>query len=339
MNLTVEFEERTSHLQCHVMPDNSLASLHTRPEPQGPFSLSEFDLEIRHIAGLDNDTADFLSRVTLRGDPNIIHITEETDEPCLTLDHIERLAERVTSLTSPDWLQRLKTTQAEHQDVRPANAVFDKALDLWIIPNARWRDTIWLPTGELLQDLCTLDHNWAHLNWKQTYSRLRAIFSFPKLRKFIRTALEECAVCQRAKPFRRKLLTPATFDMHWKPFQAIHVDQLHLGQNSVLPNVHEVLTIIDRATGLLAAVPLTSLNAQQSLLALMNHWISRVGLPSALYADNGGAFRSATWQRMMSVVGVEQDFTLPYNLQANGKVERSHRTLLSILRSYEHPEL
>jgi len=86
--------------------------------------LSEFDVEIRHIAGLDNDTADFLSRVTLRGDPSIIHITEETDEPCLTLDHIERLAQRLTSLTSPDWLQHLKTTQAQHPDARPSERRF-----------------------------------------------------------------------------------------------------------------------------------------------------------------------------------------------------------------------
>jgi len=82
--------------------------------------------------------------------------------------------------------------------------------------------------------------------------------------------------------------------MHWKPFQAIHADHLHFGQNSVLPNVHEVLTIIDRVTGLLAAVHLTSANAHQSLLALMNHWIRCVGLPSGLYPDNGGAFTSST---------------------------------------------
>lgn len=59
-------------------------------------------------------------------------------------------------------------------------------------------------------------------------------------------------------------------------------------------------------------------------------------MPRILISDNGTPFKSKLWEKCMKTLGIEHRTTLPYNPQCNGKVERVHRTLLTILRAQEH---
>ena len=202
--------------------------------------------------------------------------------------------------------------------------------------NPKQRALIWIPDENILETLIKMDHDWGHFSWKQTYQRLCRLVYWPKLRKKTKLMLDNCDACQRVKAFKRTKLAPAEFQAPNEPFAVVHVDHLHIGSNDIIPNVTELLTIIDRFTGLLIAVPVTYANSQQSVLGFFNHFISRFGVPRILVSNNGTPFKSRLWEKCLEILGIEHRTTLPYNPQCNGKVERAHRTLLTILRAQEH---
>jgi len=58
-----------------------------------------------------------------------------------------------------------------------------------------------------------------------------------------------------------------------------------------------------------------------------------------LLSDNGSVFRSQEWTNHIKNLGIEHRFTLVANPACNGKVERAHRTMKSILKTYQQPTL
>ncbi len=55
-----------------------------------------------------------------------------------------------------------------------------------------------------------------------------------------------------------------------------------------------ILTMVDRTTRWLKAVPLKSVSASGCLEAFLSSWIARFGVPATLTSDRGTQFVSAT---------------------------------------------
>ena len=302
--------------------------------------LSEFDLDIQHVDGVDNEIADHLSRIKLRQIPEIEanQASDQTQEDASEdTEQFFAPIDKFTKFLNNEWLQNIRLAQSQLVNNLPSIAEWDERNKVWVMSmSSRQRPLIWVPDESIVETLIKMDHDWGHFSWKQTYQRLRRLIYWPKLRKKVKRMLDNCDVCQRVKAFKRAKLAPAEFQAPNEPFAVVHVDHLHIGNNSILPNVTELLTIIDRFTGLLLAVPVTYANSQQSVLGFFNHFISHFGVPRILVSDNGTPFKSKLWEKCMAILGIEHRTTLPYNPQCNGKVERAHRTLLTILRAQEH---
>ena len=65
--------------------------------------------------------------------------------------------------------------------------------------------------------------------------------------------------------------------------------------------------------------------------ALLDAWISRFGLPEHITSDRGSVFTSDIWLSLAQLLGVNLHHTTSYHPQANGMVERWHRTLKASL--------
>jgi len=199
---------------------------------------------------------------------------------------------------------------------------------------------MWIPDSSFLTQLTLAHHAFHHLSWKQTYYSLRQLFHFTHMRKFIKEFLTKCTTFLRCKSKRKHILNPAlSFDTYEGAFETIHLDHLHLGPNILFPQMQECLTIICRKTSLLVAVPLPRPNFLYTWLALNNHWISTHGYPRIIPSVNGSMFRSKEWTEYVKELGIEQHYTLMANPAYNGKIERVHRTMKSILKSYQKPTL
>jgi len=70
---------------------------------------------------------------------------------------------------------------------------------------------------------------------------------------------------------------------------------------------------------------------------LVTNWIARFGVPDIITTDQGRQFESGLMQALNTTFGIQHVRTSPYHPQANGLVERLHRTLKAALTAHESP--
>ncbi|XP_063628189.1 uncharacterized protein LOC134799679 [Cydia splendana] len=91
--------------------------------------------------------------------------------------------------------------------------------------------------------------------------------------------------------------------------------------------------MIDRATRWPEVTPLCEITAEDVAKALYEGWISRFGCPATITTDQGRQFESRVFASLTRLLGIERTRTTPYHAQANGMIERFHRSLKAALKA------
>ena len=90
--------------------------------------------------------------------------------------------------------------------------------------------------------------------------------------------------------------------------------------------------MIDRKTRWPEAIPLANISALNVANILIQTWISRYGVPNHIITDQGTQFEGLLFQTLSTSFGIKHIHTTTYHPQANGLVERFHRSLKASLR-------
>ena len=114
-------------------------------------------------------------------------------------------------------------------------------------------------------------------------------------------------------------------------FAALHVDLV--GPLPPSEGHTYLMTVVDRFSRWVEAIPLVSITAEACAAALLRHWVSRFGVPATLVTDRGRQFTSGLWTELMALLGIVRAQTTAYHPQSNGMVERMHRPLKERLMS------
>ncbi|EFA12072.1 uncharacterized protein LOC103314496 [Tribolium castaneum] len=77
------------------------------------------------------------------------------------------------------------------------------------------------------------------------------------------------------------------------------------------------------------------MSAESVAKALYSTWISRFGCPHRITTDQGRQFESQLLTSLTNLLGVRRCRTTPYRPQANGLMERWHRTLKAAIMRHE----
>ena len=88
-----------------------------------------------------------------------------------------------------------------------------------------------------------------------------------------------------------------------------------------------IVSFIDRATDWAEAAVIDSITAEVVSQSFIATWFSRFGVPLFLTTDRGSQFESELFNEISKTLGFVRLRTTAYHPQANGKVERYHRTL------------
>jgi len=163
---------------------------------------------------------------------------------------------------------------------------------------------------------------------------IRQHYNWPSLRKDIKEYVQGCLRCFLAKtpnPAKQGLLVQ--WGTRVEKFTVIHID--FVGPIPYLGKKDEryVFTIKDRGTGMLEAVPLHHKSAEEAATALWKFWFCRFGIPKLIISDQDASFRGTLFTGLSKCLGYDSHMTTAYHPQANGLLERDHRTLKAYLNT------
>ena len=177
-------------------------------------------------------------------------------------------------------------------------------------------------------------HALAHGGTRATRRNISSRFVWRGMSKDIAAWCKECQSCHRGKTLKHVKTAVQPIAVPDKRFSHLHVDLVGPLPPSQEGYTH-LLTIIDRSTRWVEAVPMASTTAAACADAVVRHWIARFGVPEVIVSDRGPQFTSAIWAELCRLLGVRHRLTTAYHPQSNGLVERFHRQLKDALRSRE----
>ena len=150
-------------------------------------------------------------------------------------------------------------------------------------------------------------------------------FVWPGMRAEVLRRCRECPSCATSK-ITRHIHSPLVH----RPVPSDRFSSLHLDLVGPLPPSEGyvyLMTVMDRTTRWLEAVPLEDMTASTCAAALVRHWIARFGVPADVTTDQGRQFTSSLWAELHQLLGISSLRTTSYHPQSNGLVERVHRVI------------
>ena len=143
--------------------------------------------------------------------------------------------------------------------------------------------------------------------------------------------VSECQTCQAIK--KGKTIKPP---MSNRPVPAERFSELMIDVVGPLPrseNMRYLLTILDRTSRWLEAIPMPEATAQNCANAMIRHWIPTFGLPRSAISDNGNTFVSNLWKDIHKKLGIIVSYTPTFHPASLGHLERQHREIKKGLKA------
>lgn len=283
--------------------------------------IAQFTSDIRHIRGSENVVADFLSRIP------------EVD----SIDRRPTKQSYICELNEPIHLQDILNSQSNDAEI--TRIIKTKRLNSRVIfeqiavPNST--NFIWCEVSNFVQrpyipkplrfKIFHTLHSLSHPGVKATRKLINRRYFWPKMNTDVGRWTKECISCQRTKVHRHTKSPVEQFPLPRKRFDHIHIDLV--GPLPISNNYTHVLTVVDRYTRWPEAYPLRNTTAQDIVRCLIKNYVSRFGIPSIITTDRGSQFEAKLFYEWCNQLGTTRTRTTAYHPQANGMVERFHRTL------------
>lgn len=297
---------------------------HSPVEKSWIAEIKEYTPEVRHIPGVLNQVPDFLSRPDHK--VNIINTTQYHPNHPVSAGLISQAQDQhqITFQVPKDHCRLVKSLADHNGRHYPVLGVKDAA-------NV-FRPYIPLRLRPLVFN--TL-HDPSHLGSQKTYEAINSLFFWESLRKDIFHWAEHCPKCQQNKVIKHNRQR-----LHQFPHNKGRMNTIHLDLVGPLPNSGNfpyIFTMRDRNTGFLITAPIRSKVSEGIVRTFEQKFLSVFGLPDTVISDQGSEFNSSIFQSFCANLGITHKTTNPYHPQANGHVERIHRSLKTAIRSLNHP--
>jgi transposase InsO family protein len=263
----------------------------------------EFKMDIGWKAGKEIPHADCLSRMV-------------PEEPFLQ--------DRMVYATQA--LPKLQDIQSTAELESPHGRGFKKQEGIW-----QYKEKVYVPAAQR-EAILHYYHGsplGGHSGIRKTIQKIRRLFDWPTLAADVEQMIRRCLSCGRTKLTCEK--TQGLLRPHPSrgPFDVLYYDLW--GPTTVEGEPVMALTMIDGHTRWVEATFLPNKKAKTIARALMQHWITRFGVPEVILCDNEASFREQVVEELEMLLGAKVLHSSPYHPQGNALVESFHRTLRASL--------
>jgi len=279
-------------------------------------TINEYVSDIVHVAGRDNVVADALSR----------------PQPESLIAHTESLSSQPSNETPIDLISIAKAQSSSTEDFSIYTPyTLESNLKLYCecsSPNPR-------PVVPLSLRKAIFDslHELSHSGPKASTRLVGSRYYWPSLKTDVKKWSNTCMGCQESKVTRHTKRSLNHLPCPTDRFTNVHIDIVGPLQTEDQGKPRYLLTMIDAHTRWLEAFPLHDITAESICNAFVYQWVARFGPPLFLITDKGSQFCSEILINLNKILGIHQIRTSAYNPQANGMVERCHRTLKAALKA------
>lgn len=271
--------------------------------------IGQYTTDIQHVSGEKNVVADTLSRVEEIIVPEVIDFVAVAD--CQSEDvELKTLLENNSSSLKFESIPILGSDKTIVCDI---STKFHRPF---------------IPEGFRKQVFHSI-HGISHTSIRSTVRQIKLKFIWPSLAKDIKDWTKSCIACQKNKIQRHTKTPVGHFPMVSRRFDEIHIDLI--GPLPSSDGYRYCVTMIDRYTRWPEAAPIVDIRAETVANTLLKEWISRYGVPSKIFTDQGSQFESELFRELSKLLGIERKRTNSYNPQMNGMIERFHRSLKAAL--------
>ncbi|KAF2343806.1 Integrase catalytic core, partial [Trinorchestia longiramus] len=268
--------------------------------------ITQFTTDLRHIKGSENTVADCLSRIN---SISVIPVDEQ-----LTLE---------------------KIIAAQKEDPELKELLVNKTINLQLsLLGDVYCDTanprrMYLP-ATLRRTAIAKYHALSHPGTDRTLRLIAERYVWPAMRKDVKPYVQLCHDCQASKVTKHNRAA-----LHTCAFSGHKFDSVHLDLVGPLPQSRGhsyLLTIIDRFSRWIEAIPIPDIKTDTVARAFVHCWVSRFGVPLSITHDRGAQFTSKLWTDISCLLGCSTISTTAFHSQSNGLIERVHRDVKSALK-------
>lgn len=198
----------------------------------------------------------------------------------------------------------------------------------------KFRELICVP--ESAQEEMIMTHHdlksCGHLGPQKTLERIRAKYYFENMTAKVKYFCSTCAVCFSINEiYRKNPKAPLKLFPACRPGQFLAIDLIGRIEGPI--RFKWILTMLDKFTRLVRAVPLTNAEAPTIAKSLLEDWFLIYGVPEQVLSDRAGNLTTAkTMKILYNLMSIYKLQTTSYHAQGNGQCENYNKHVVVVLK-------